>query len=217
MNKKEIIYSDLKKRIIELKIKSHDILKEEDIANRYKVSRTPAREALQLLEKEGYLRKVRKVGYMIQPLTKNDLNEIIGLRSTLESYAAALATENINADVIKKLKRVNNKAYNAILKKDFEKFFKINSEFHKIIYKASGNKRLLNLIENLTENFSRYRLMLLKLNQMPEMSYNDHLQMIKAMEEKDIEKVKLLVKNHIEKGGRELSKYLESGDLAILV
>ncbi len=217
MNKREFIYKDLKKKILELKIKGHDILKEEDIAAKYKVSRTPAREALHLLEKDGFLQKVRKVGYILKPLTKNDLNEIIGLRSILESYAAFLTTKNLKSSIIKKLKKLNDKAYESILKKDLEKFFKINSEFHKTIYQSSGNKRLSQLIENLMENFARYRLMLLKINKMPETSYTDHLEMIKAMEEKNPEKVEKLVKEHIEKGGKELQKYLENGDLGIII
>ncbi len=215
MTKKEQIYKDLKKKLLESKIKSYDVLKEEELAAKYKISRTPIREALQLLDKEGFLKKVKKVGYMLCPLSKKDLNEIIGIRSILESYAAYLATINYEKSVIDKLNKINEKAYQTILNNDFESFFKINSDFHETIYNASGNQRLILLIKNLNENFIRYRVMLLKVKKMPEISYNDHLEMIDAMESRNADKVEKLVKEHIIKGGKILIDHINSSDIEI--
>ncbi len=216
MNKKEKIYLDIKKKLVELKIKSHDVLKEEELALKYKVSRTPVREALQLLEKEGYLQKVKKVGYISKPLTQKDLMEIIELRALLESYAAYLATLNYDAKTVAKLKKINAKAAKLLKSNETEKFFKNNSEFHSVLYYASRNKRLLSIIDSLLDGFTRYRLMLLHISKMPEESYKDHESMIKAMEEKNEKKVREIVKSHILKGGKKLIESIGNTDLGII-
>jgi DNA-binding GntR family transcriptional regulator len=216
MNKKEKIYLDLKKKIVELKIKSHDVLKEEDLALKYRVSRTPVREALQLLEQEGYLRKIKKVGFVPKPLTRKDLQEIIEIRAVLESYAAYLATKNFDEKVIEKLKKINKKALLFIKSEDTEKFFKNNSEFHSILYNASRNSRLVAIINSLIDSFTRYRLMLLHISEMPEQSYNDHEAMICAMLKRDEHKVREIVKKHILNGGKVLLDSIEKTDLGII-
>ncbi len=216
MNKKESIYKDLKKKIIELKIKTHDVLKEEELAEKYKVSRTPIREALQLLEKEGFLIKVRKVGFILKPLTKKDFKEIIEIRSILESYAAKLATENNNKNIISKLKKINEISKKYIVLKDIEKFFKSNSEFHNLIYRSSGNERLISLINSIYDSFTRYRMMLIRITDIPEKSYNDHKKMIEAMEKGDENLVEKLVKEHILEGGKILLNNLDRDDLGIV-
>ncbi len=216
MNKKEFIYKDLKRKIIELKIKSHDVLKEEELAEKYKVSRTPVREALQLLEREGFLIKVKKVGFILRPLTKKDFKEIVEIRSILESYAAKLATLNQSKNIIERLKNINEKSKKYIEKNDIEKFFKSNSEFHNLIYKSSRNERLIGLINNIYDSFTRYRMMLIRISNIPEKSYNDHKMMIKSMEAGDADYVEKLVKEHILEGGKILLDNLERDDLGII-
>jgi DNA-binding GntR family transcriptional regulator len=216
MIKKDLIYKDLKKKILELKIKTHDVLKEEDLALKYKVSRTPVREALQLLEKDGFLKKVKKVGFILKPLTKKDFKEIVEIRSILESYAAKLTTQNYSKNIIEKLKKINEASKKYIENKDIEKFFKNNSEFHNLIYKSSKNERLISLINNLHDSFTRYRIMLIRISNIPEKSYNDHKMMIQAMEEKNEKKVEELVKTHILEGGKILLNNLDRDDLGII-
>jgi DNA-binding GntR family transcriptional regulator len=216
MNKKLKVYLDLKKKIIELKIKSHHVLKEEDLALKYKVSRTPVREALQLLEKDGYLQKIKKVGYVLKPLTKKDLEEIIDLRAILESHAAYLATINYDKKVIEKLKKINEKSIEFIKNREIEKFFKNNSSFHSLLYQASKNNRLISIINSLFDSFTRYRLMLLNISEMPEKSYHDHEAMIEAMESNDEKKVEKLVKQHIVEGGNKLIEAIEHSELGII-
>jgi DNA-binding GntR family transcriptional regulator len=100
---------------------------------------------------------------------------------------------------------------------DIEKFFKNNSEFHNLIYQSSNNNRLIQIINSLIDNFTRYRLMLLSLSHMPEQSYLDHKNMIAEMEKGNAEKVKSLVKKHILSGGERLIEYINQADLGIII
>ena len=207
--KKELIYSELKKKILGMKIRPHEVLKEEEVAVRFGVSRTPAREALQLLEKEGYLTQLRKVGYVVRPLTRSDLKEIIGVRSVLEGYAANLATSHRDPKTIARLRKINQKARRYLADNDLQRFFKNSSEFHDIIYQSSGNTRLCALIESLRDNFLRYRRMLLRIPKMPEVQIRDHEEMLDAMDNGDGQRVEKMVREHIILGGEILLQHIE--------
>ncbi len=212
MKKKEIIYEDIKAKLINGKFKANEVLKEEELAGKYKVSRTPVREALQLLVKDGFLIHKRKVGYIIKPLTKNELKEIVGIRSVLESYAARLTTENYNRRLIEKLEKLVKKTEECLKEDNIQKFFKFNWEFHYELYRSSGNKKLVEIIDNLRENFQRYSRLLLNIASMPYESLSDHKEMLKAMKEKNPDKVEKMVKDHILKGGKALLERIEKDD-----
>ena len=212
MKKKEIIYKDIKEKLINGKFKANEVLKEEILAEKYKVSRTPVREALQLLVNEGFLTHRRKIGYIVKPLTKNELKEIVGIRSILESYAARITTENYDEKLIKKLEKLVERTEKALKNNDIQKFYKYNCDFHYELYKSSGNKKLIEIIENLRENFQRYTRLLLNIENMPYESLKDHKMMINAMKERDPEKVEKMVKKHILKGGQALINYIESNE-----
>jgi DNA-binding GntR family transcriptional regulator len=207
--KKELIYSELKKKILGMKIRPHEVLKEEEVAARFGVSRTPAREALQLLEKEGFLAQLKKVGYVVRPLTRNDLKEIIEVRSVLEGYAAHLATLRRDPKTIARLRKINQKARRYLADNDLQRFFKNSSEFHDVIYQSSGNTRLCALIESLRDNFLRYRRMLLRIPKMPEVQIRDHEEMLDAMESGNGQRVEKMVREHIILGGEILLQHIE--------
>ncbi len=217
MKKKEVIYKDIKQKLINGKFKANEVLKEEELAQKYKVSRTPVREALQLLVKEGFLTHRRKIGYIVKPLTKNELKEIVGIRSVLESYAARITTENYDEKLIKKLEKLVEKTENALKENNLQKFFKYNCEFHLELYKSSGNKKLIEIIENLRENFQRYTRLLLNIENMPFESLKDHKMMINAMKEKNPDKVEKMVKEHILKGGKALIEYIEKDEFLAFI
>ncbi len=207
--KKELIYTELKKNLLAMKIRPHEVLQEEKVAARFGVSRTPAREALQKLEQEGFLRQVKKIGYVVRPLTRNDLKEIIGVRSVLESYAACLATARRDPRTIARLRKINAKARHYLAEDDLRKFFKNSSEFHDVIYQSSGNTRLCTLIESLRDNFLRYRRMLLRVPRMPEIQVRDHEEMLDAMENGNEKMVEKMVREHILRGGEILLRHIE--------
>ena len=215
-SKKNIIYTTLKRQILNLKIKPNQVLKEEEIAGAHGVSRTPAREALQLLEQEGFLEQKRKVGYLVRPLTRDDLKEIIEVRSVLEGYAARLATGRKDNRTMEQLQEINKKAGHLLETGELEKFFRNSSDFHDVLYKGSGNQRLCGIIESLRDNFLRYRRMLLSIPSMPQIQIEDHAQMLAMMEKNREDAVERLVRKHIRRGGKALLEYLDRDHIEIL-
>ncbi|RLB66848.1 MAG: hypothetical protein DRH03_11730, partial [Deltaproteobacteria bacterium] len=209
VRKKEIIYEGLKEQILSLKAKPDTILKEEEVAACYGVSRTPAHDALQQLKQEGFLDQVKKVGYVVKPLSVSDLQEIIQVRSILEGYAAYLTTVNRDEKIFTRLQKINRKARQYLDNDDLAGFFRNGSDFHGVIYQGSKNRRLIQLIESLRDSFMRYRRILLKIPAMPEVQIKDHEKMLAAMTLGDEILVEKLVREHIIYGGNILLQYIE--------
>jgi DNA-binding GntR family transcriptional regulator len=210
ISKKEFIYREVKEQILSLKARPDTVLKEEDVALAYGVSRTPVHEALQQLKQEGFLDQVKKVGYLIKPLSLSDLQEIIQIRSVLEGYAARLTTENQDKKIFARLQKINEKARIYLKNNDLTKFFRNSSDFHGVIYQGSKNQRLSTLIDSLRDSFLRYRRILLKIPEMPEVQIKDHEEMLAAMTPGNEAKVEKLVRDHILFGGRILLEYIEA-------
>ena len=210
ISKKEFIYRETKEQILSLKARPDTVLKEEDVALVYGVSRTPVHEALQQLKQEGFLDQVKKVGYVVKPLSVSDLQEIIQIRSVLEGYAARLTTENQDEKIFARLQKINEKARIYLKNNDLTNFFRNSSDFHGIIYQGSKNQRLSILIDSLRDSFLRYRRILLKIPEMPEVQIKDHEEMLAAMTPGNEAKVEKLVRDHILYGGRILLEYIET-------
>ena len=210
ISKKDFIYREVKEQILSLKARPDTVLKEEDVALAYGVSRTPVHEALQQLKQEGFLDQVKKVGYLIKPLSLSDLQEIIQIRSVLEGYAARLTTENQDKKIFARLQKINEKARVYLENNDLARFFRNSSDFHGVIYQGSKNQRLSTLIDSLRDSFLRYRRILLKIPEMPEVQIKDHEEMLAAMTPGNEAKVEKLVRDHILYGGRILLGYIET-------
>ena len=210
VSKKEFIYGEIREQILSLKAQPDTVLKEEDVAQVYGVSRTPVHEALQQLKQEGFLDQVKKVGYVIKPLSISDLQEIIQIRSVLEGCAARLTTVNQDEKIFARLQKINEKARVYLESNDLANFFRNSSNFHGVIYQGSKNNRLIALVESLRDSFLRYRRILLKIPEMPEVQIRDHEEMLAAMTPGNEAKVEKLVRNHILYGGRILLEYIET-------
>lgn len=210
LNKKEIIYDIIKDQILSLKARPDTVLKEEEVGALYGVSRTPVHDALQQLKQEGFLDQVKKVGYVVKPLSICDLKEIIQVRSVLEGYAARLTTVNQDKKIFARLQKVNEKARVYLANNDLGGFFRNSSDFHGIIYQGSKNARLSLLIESLRDSFLRYRRKLLKIPEMPQVQVEDHEEMLAVMTKGDEVEVERMVREHIIYGGKILLEYIES-------
>ncbi|MCK5681898.1 GntR family transcriptional regulator [bacterium] len=209
IRKKELIYENLKEQILSLKTRPDTILKEEDVARKYGVSRSPVHDALQQLKLEGFLEQVKKVGYVVKPLSLSDLKEIIQVRSVLEGYAASLTTINRDEKVFARLEKINQKAHIYLKENDLEGFFNNSCDFHDVIYQGSKNQRVNHLIDSLRDDFMRYRRIWLKIPEMPKVQIKDHEEMLSAMTRGDEALVEKLVREHVIFGGKILLEYIE--------
>ena len=190
----EIIYEDLKGRILKGDIPFYERLQEDKLTANYGTSRTPIRDALRRLEHENIIEKLHYGGYKVKELTIKDIEEIFGIRCVLESYAASLATQRIRKTDIREMEKILAKSRKALTAEDFETFVELNTEFHEYLYAASQSEHLLRILRNQWDYFYRYRKIILKTRTNLEDSVRDHEMMIEKMKEGDTQAVERLVK-----------------------
>lgn len=197
---REQVYKKLKDSILNGAIKAHSRLIEEKLASSLGTSRTPIREAIQKLEKEGLVYKLPKGGYAVGGITEEDIDEVFGIRSILEGYAAFLAAERITPHELDELEELVKKGEECLNSGDLESLVKINTEFHEKLYKASKSKRLYSMISDLRDFIYRFRVYIFKHRSLAQISLKDHKEMIRLMRERNAKKVESLVRRHIMRG-----------------
>ncbi len=208
---REEVYELLKKSILHGKLKAGQRLIEEQLANQIGISRTPVREAFHKLERDELVSRLPKGGFAVRKFTKEDVEEIFGIWSVLESYAAYLATVHITPEKISNLEKKTYETENALKKEDDEKVLQLHTEFHDLLYKACRSKKLIDMINNLRDYFFRYRSVLLHAPNGFRTSIDDHRRMLEAMKKNNPRLVERLVRNHFEKGKGIIMREINEG------
>ncbi|MBA4417250.1 MAG: hypothetical protein C0392_04980 [Syntrophus sp. (in: bacteria)] len=210
----EMVYNTLKNAIVNGDLKPDQRLIEQTVSNAMKTSRIPVREAIKKLEQGGFLEKLPVRGFIVKRVSKDEVDEIFGIRAALESYAAYMATTHINDEFIRILKDNIKASYQALDDEDIEKLTELNAQFHEMLYNAAKSQKLYRLINTFRDYIARYRRPLFSTKSGGVASLSDHEKMVEAMEKGDKEKVEKIVKRHILRGKAYIIKEMESAKLS---
>lgn len=145
------VSNTIKERILKGEYHIGEKLKENQIAYELKVSRTPIREALKQLEKEGLVESIPNRGSFVLGLTKRDIEDIYAVRAAVEVLAADWAVSRITGEELKQLREVFDLMEFYSEKQNSDKVLELNKEFHQIIYHASGSRFLSQLLKSYQE------------------------------------------------------------------
>jgi DNA-binding GntR family transcriptional regulator len=208
---REEVYDSLKKSILHGKLKAGQRLIEENLAHQIGISRTPVREAFHKLERDDLVTRLPKGGFAVREFTKEDVEEIFGIRSALESYAAYLATFHIPPERISILEKKIEESERALENGDDEKVVQLHTEFHDLLYKSCKSKKLTDMINNFRDYFYRYRSALLHTKEGFTYSLEGHRQMLEAMKNKNARLVERLVRKHLERGKEIVIREIDEG------
>lgn len=173
------------------------------LAKEIKISRTPVREALHMLEMEGLLEVVPRVGYRVRELKWRELEEICEIRAVNETLSARWAMERITSKQIQALEK-NLAVMEADAAKGNPKtFLDLDAEFHEIIARSSGSKRLLELCQLLRRHMLRYRIESLYLKEtdfrnIALKSISGHRRILGCIKKKDGEGIGTAIRHHLD-------------------
>lgn len=156
-NTKDILYLELKKKIIDGSLSPNQPIVEDTIAKEFEVSRTPLREALQRLELEGWVVRQRNGRLKVSPISLHEVKEVFQVRSRLEGLVASEATKKANENDISQLENITNLITNAAKEDRRNDVIRFGAEFHNYLYKLSNHKTALKLLEQINDHISRYR------------------------------------------------------------
>ena len=160
------------------------------------VSRTPIREAMALLEQEGFLRTVPRRGVFIVRKTKKQIVEMIEMWAALESMAARLATINASDEDIGALRHMFDEFNTSTPAEHIDEYSDANIAFHQAIIRLSGSHLMGKTIENLFVHVRAIRRMTISQRDRAERSIADHMRIIEALEKRDTELAERLVRQH---------------------
>jgi DNA-binding GntR family transcriptional regulator len=212
---REEVYETIKRAILRGKLTSGERLVEEELASTLGISRTPVREAIHKLEKDGLVVQRPRGGVAVRQFCIEDIEEIFGIRSVLESHAAVLATRHITLGKMRILERKVERSKQYRAKGDTEGLIRLNTEFHDTLYKSARSRRLYDMISEFRDYFFRYRVAILDVNGMPDTSIQDHTHMLEAMRARNPAKVERLVRRHILRGKDVVLQQIRNGKLRL--
>ena len=189
----------IKRAIMEMDIygRTDEIrLDERQLSRSLGVSRTPIREAMTLLEQEGFLRTVPRRGVFIVRKTKKQIIEMIELWAAVESMAARLATTNASDEEIASLRRMFDEFRNSAPGEHIDEYSEANIAFHQAIIGLSGSHLMGKTIENLFLHVRAIRRLTISQSDRASRSIADHMHIIEALEKRDTELAERLVRQH---------------------
>ena len=149
VSQSEWAYTKLRQRIRDKLILPGEFLSENVIARELGMSRTPVREAVQRLVQEGLFIVLPSRGFMVASLTVKDVEEIYAIRESLEGLSARLAAGRAAPEGVKRLKERLDEIASVVAARDFERYYRLDSEFHEEIAILAGSQRLIRLLENM--------------------------------------------------------------------
>ena len=160
------------------------------------VSRTPIREAMTLLEQEGFVRTRPRRGIFVVRKTKREIVEIITVMAALESMAARLAAEHASAEAIAGLHELMDRFRNGNSGERLADYSDANIAFHQAIIKMSGCALLADMTENLFIHVRAIRKITIHQDDRAVRSIVDHMRIIEALEHRDPELAEQLAREH---------------------
>ena len=200
---RELVFESLREAILVGRLIPGERLMEVQLADEMGVSRTPVREAIRKLELEGFVVMIPRKGAYVAGLTLKDITDLFEVRAALEGMAAGLAAERITEEELEQLER-------AILEEsqthddNISAYVDQDTVFHEIIYQASRNRQLVQIITHLREQIQRFRMTSLSQPGRAKMYVDEHKKIVEAISGRDIKAANALAREHIENAENSL-------------
>ena len=194
---REMVYEELKMQILTGGIIPGTRMMEVELAEEMGVSRTPIREAIRKLEKEGLVTIEPRRGAYASRISTDDMVEILEVRQDLEGLAAELAASRMKEDKMKELKEVAENYNKAVVDGDMDSMIKYDTAFHRIIVDSCSNKILVHMVEQLQELVLRFRYIYYDNFKRAEHMPEEHKAIMKAIADGDTDKAREAADVHI--------------------
>ena len=201
---REIVSDALRQAIRDGVLPPGERLMEIPLAEELGVSRTPIREAIRILEQEGLVVMIPRRGTYVADMSLKDVTEVFELRSILEELAAELAAERITNEEIEALEQHLVEIGNYMNENNLDKVVQADILFHEILYKASRNDRLVEMINNLREQTLRFRTLSMSQTGRLAKTWDEHRQLVEAISDRDVERARQIARIHMEESEKTL-------------
>ncbi|MDD6283138.1 MAG: GntR family transcriptional regulator [Oribacterium sp.] len=210
---RDLVFNTLRQAILKGELKPGERLMEIQLAEKLGVSRTPIREAIRKLELEGLVLMIPRKGAEVAKISHKSLQDVLEVRGALEELATDLACQRITDEELESLRKAEAHFKQVVSSGGNEmQIAEADEAYHDIIYNASGNKKLVQMINNLREQMYRYRLEYIKDEAKRGTLISEHEKILEAIRLRDIIRAKALMKEHIDNQEMTVSRNLEEGE-----
>ena len=196
-NAQQLVYSSLRNSILSLNLVPGTVISENEISLRFKVSRTPVREAFIALSKEALVTVIPQKGSMVSRIDLARVEQEFFLRKNLETAALTLFINNYQPSHLEELEKYIEIQSEACENKKFEQFFRYDNLFHGVFYNEQN--LAWEAVENMCGHYHRVRLLTTWLLDIVKELVEDHKHLFQAVKEKDTPKALALLDAHIHK------------------
>jgi DNA-binding GntR family transcriptional regulator len=206
---RDVVFKTLRQEILTGKLKPGERLLEIHLGNRLGVSRTPIREAIRKLELEGLVTMIPRRGAEVANITEKSLQDVMEVRRALDILAVELACERITEKDLEELKKACEEFEKATETKNTTMIAKADVTFHDIIMNATGNKRLIQMASNLSEQMYRYRFEHIKNQSQHSKLVEEHKKIYENIAAKNTQEAAKAVEIHVDNQENSIIHHLQ--------
>lgn len=195
---RDVVFNTLREAILKGELKPGERLMELQLAAKLGVSRTPIREAIRMLEQEGLAVTIPRKGAEVARMTEKDMEDVLEIREALDELAAKIACTRMTEDQLKQLEAIKETFVESTRSHDVKRIAEADVSFHDVIYEATGNPKLVSMLNNLREQIYRYRVEYLKEEKNYPTLIGEHEAIVEALYARNQDEVVRAMHTHIE-------------------
>jgi len=209
-SRKETVYKSLRYRIITQELEPGQKLNEKELMDRYDLGRTPVREVLLELKKDGLVQIIPRSGTLVAPLDFREFRQVIEIRTPLEGLVGELAAERITDEQLSQLRQIQQTvdSLRDAAEQNAEQLFQCESDFHGVIYAASFNPKLLEMLQELQGVCARFWHYLVFGKKELLAQLDDQREMLAALEARDPERARVIMETHITNFSNQVNNHI---------
>jgi DNA-binding GntR family transcriptional regulator len=196
-------YARIKQMIFDFTLMPGDRCSESELAQRLEISRTPLRQALQRLEREGFLQVMPKIGWQVAPLDFDTFDELYDLRVLIECHAAQHLAEAEQRDTLATLADIWL-APPPERQADGAEVGRLDEQFHALLVQGSGNREMARVHKQITERIRIIRRLDFTKAARVEATYDEHARILRAITRRRGDEAQRLLRAHIEQSKLEV-------------
>jgi DNA-binding GntR family transcriptional regulator len=198
-NVKDLVYASLRNSIVNLNLLPGTAISEKEISLRFKLSRTPIREAFIHLSKEGLVKVVPQKETLVSRIDFNRVRQELFLRETLEAGVLGLFIENAAPAHFREMEDLMELQTDAYNNKKYVRFIQHDNNFHRIFFEAADQELAWEVQENMGGHYHRVRLLSTWLNGIAKSIVSQHKSLFRALKKKDLPQARTLLESHLHK------------------
>lgn len=194
---RDVVFMSLREAILKGDLKPGERLLELQLADKLGVSRTPIREAIRMLEQEGLAVTIPRRGAEVAKMTLKDMEDVLEIREALDELAVKIACVKISEEQFDMLIEKKLAFEASTQTREVKKIAEADVSFHDVIYEATGNPKLVSMLNHLREQVYRYRVEYIKNEKNHPVLIAEHEAIVEAIRERDVEKAALAMQVHV--------------------